>query len=64
MVPTVNRTENEMTVEQIKAAIIRCAASLNAAFSDHNARLLNAHCAKLFSMTGEVFSRGSFVKVA
>jgi hypothetical protein len=53
-----------MTVEQIKAAIIRCAASLNAAFSDHNARLLNAHCAKLFSMTGEVFSCGSFVKVA
>lgn len=60
---TVNRTESEMTVEQIKAAIIRCAASLNAAFSDHNARLLNAHCSKLLEVTGEVYSRGQFVKV-
>ncbi|WP_164852537.1 hypothetical protein [Sinorhizobium meliloti] len=53
-----------MNAEQIKATIIRCATSLNATFSEHNARLLNEHCAKLFSVTGEVYSRGQFVKVA
>lgn len=53
-----------MNAEQIKNAIVRCAKALGENFNEHNARLLNDHCAKLFSMTGEVFSRGSFVKVA
>ena len=56
--------ETKMNAEQIRAAIIRCATALGAAFSEHNARLLNDYCAKLFNMTGEVYSRGSFVKVA
>ena len=56
--------ETKMNAEQIRAAIIRCATALGAAFSEHNARILNDHCQKLFSMTGEVYSRGSFVKVS
>lgn len=53
-----------MATDQIKSAITRCAKALGENFNEHNARLLNDYCAELFSMTGEVFSRGSFVKVA
>lgn len=51
-----------MNAYEMKDSIANMAGSLKGNFNAHNASLLNAMCAKLFALTGEVYSNGRFVK--
>ncbi|WP_157376168.1 hypothetical protein [Burkholderia ubonensis] len=55
---------NAAQIAELKSRILSMAAELRANFNQHNAQILNGACRDLLAATGEVFSNGSFVKVA
>jgi hypothetical protein len=50
--------------EDLKTSILLMAAALRESFSRHNAAILNARCAELRALTGEVYVNGAFVVAA
>lgn len=48
--------------EELKARIVRCIEANQAAFSAHNAKIINAAAKELFEKTGEVYSNGQWIK--
>lgn len=60
-------SSNQITIgfiAELKARVIANAAKLAKSRTDEQVRLHNDMCRELFSITGEVFSCGQFVKVA